>query len=138
MGSWAEEMIIREVQEKSKIKQEKIALQNKIVREKKQEVNTSAMRLFLCRHIDNEWFWKFIAYAYFVCRTLGLLILISIIIFGRSGTVRFMFIYIAVAILNLIFYKYISKKRLGAISKKTYSLTPPNGLEPKIPLLNDS
>ena len=112
MGDWIERMIIREVQEEGRIKQEKIALENKLAEKKRQEANKSVLRFFTGRHIDKEWFWKFIAYAYFVCRTLGLLLLISIIIFGKSNTVRFTFIYIAIAILNLIFYKYVLKKKI--------------------------
>ena len=110
MGSWAERMIVREVQEERRIKQEKVALQNKIDREKKHEANISAMRLFLNRHINNEWFWNLIAYTYFVCKTLGLLLLIDVFIFRRPTIVLFALIFLCFYLLNLKLSKLYLKK----------------------------
>ena len=112
MGELAEKMIAEETHKEGEIKQDKIELQSEKTQEKKQETNKLILRYFSGKNIDTEWFWEFIAYTYFICRTLGLLILISVIIFGISNTVRFIFIYIAVAILNLIFYKYVLKKKI--------------------------
>lgn len=111
MGSWAERMIVIEVQEESRIREENIALQNKITREKKQEANVSAMRLFLHRHINNEWFWKFIAYTYFVCKTLGLLILVDVFIFRRPTIMLLGLIFLCCYGLNRKLYKlYLIQK----------------------------
>lgn len=111
MGSWTEIIIVKEVQEESRIKQEKIALQNKIAQEKQHETNISAMSLFLGRHINYEWLWNLIAFGYFVCKTLGLLILIDVFIFGRPTIVLFAFILLCFSYLNLKFYKLHLGKR---------------------------
>ncbi len=111
MGSLAEKIIAREVQEENRIQQEKVALQNKITQEKKQEANISAMRLFLDRYINNDWFWKFIAYTYFVCKTLGLFILLDVFIFRRPTVILFALILLCCYYLNLKLYKlYLRKK----------------------------
>lgn len=112
MGSWAERMIVKEVQEESRIKQEENALRNKIAQEKMHESNVLALRLFSSyRHIDKEWFWNFIAYTYFICKTLGLLILIDLFIFRRPNTTLFIFIFLSCYYFNLKLYKYISGKK---------------------------
>lgn len=112
MSNWAEIIIVKEVQKESKIKQEKIALQNKIAQEKKHEANTSAMQHFLNRYIDNEWFWKLIAYGYFVGKTLGLFILIDVFIFGRPTMILFAFTFLCFSYLDLKLYKLYLGKRL--------------------------
>ena len=117
MGSFAERMIVQEVQEESRIKQERIALQNKIAQEKLHEVSTSALRLFSSyRNFDKEWFWNFIAYTYFICKTLGLLILVDIFIFKKPIATLFIFIYLFCYYFNLKLYKAYFKKR----SKKIF------------------
>lgn len=108
MGSWAERMIAQEVAEKSIIRQEETALQNKIAQEKKHKANTLAMRLFHVRHIDSESFFRFIAYAYFVCKTLGLLLLIGLLFLGKLHTILFILIFLGCYILNL---KFCSRRR---------------------------
>lgn len=105
MGSWAEGMIVKIVQEESRIKEEEIKLQEEKSQKKKQEASTLAMRLFLSRHIDLEWFWKFIAYTYFVCKTLALFILIDTFIFGKPFLTLFIFIFLCCYYLNLKLYK---------------------------------
>lgn len=111
MGDWAERMVIKELQEENRVKQEKTALQNKIAREKKQETKISALRLFPYRHIDNEGFWKFVAYTYFVCRTLGLLILLSLLIFGELNAILVAFIFLCCCYFNLKLYKFHPGKK---------------------------
>lgn len=111
MDSWAERMIVIEVQEESRIREDQIALQNKIAQEKKHETNISAMRLFLGRHINYEWLWNLIAFGYFVCKTLGLLILIDVFIFGRPTIILFAFILLCFSYLNLKLYKLHLGKR---------------------------
>lgn len=111
MGSLAERMIVQEVQEKSRIKQERITLQNKIAQEKTHEASISALRLFLSTRMDNESFWKFIAYTYFISKTLGLLILIDLLIFGRLNTVLLIFIFLCCYYFNQKLYKYISRNK---------------------------
>ncbi len=106
MGDWAERMIINELQEEIRIKQEKVTLQNGVVREKKQKGNALISRLFPKMHIDNEWLWKFVAYTYFICRTLGLLILLSLLIFGRLNTILIAFIFLCCCYFNLKLYKF--------------------------------
>jgi hypothetical protein len=108
MGRLAEKMIAEEMQEKSRVKQEGIVLQNKIIREKKHETGVSAMHLFFNIKADNEWFWKLIAYTYFTCKTLGLLVLIGFLFFGRINTALFALIFIYCCYLNLKLYRYIS------------------------------
>lgn len=111
MDSWAERMIAIEVQEESRIRKDQIALQNKIAQEKQHETNISAMRLFLGRHINYEWLWNLIAFGYFVCKTLGLLILIDVIIFGRPTIILFAFILLCFYYLDLKLYKLHLGKR---------------------------
>lgn len=101
MSSWAEIMIVRDVQ--------KATLQDKINQEKKQEANVSAMHVFLNRYIDNEWFWKFIAYTYFVCKTLGLLLLIDVFIFGRPTMMLLAFVFLCCCYINQKLYKLCLK-----------------------------
>lgn len=110
MASWAEIMIVKEVQRESRIKQENVALQNKIAQEKKHEANISAMQLFLNRYIDKEWLWKLIAYTYFASKTLGLLILVDVFIFGRPTMMLFAFIFLCCSYLNLKLYKLYLRK----------------------------
>src|SRR3989338_7094227 len=106
MGSLAERMIVQEVQEESRIKQAKITLRNKIAKEKIHEDSISALRLFSSyRNIDKEWFWNFIAYTYFICKTLGLLILIDLFIFKKPIATLFIFVYLFCYYFNLKLYK---------------------------------
>lgn len=105
MGNWAERIIVRQVQEESRIKQEKIALQNKIFQEKKQEANVLTLRLFPYRYINYERFWNFIAYTYFIGKTLGLIILIGLLFFGRLNTILFTLIFLCFCYFNLKLYK---------------------------------
>ena len=112
MGELAERIILKEVREESRIKQEEIALRNKIAQEKIHETNILALRLFSSYgYVDKEWFWNFIAYTYFTCRTLGLLILINLFIFGRTNTILFTSIFLYFCYLNLKLYRYISRKK---------------------------
>ena len=123
MRSWAEKMIVREVQEESRIEQEKVSLRNKIFQEKKQEANISAMRLFLNRHINNEWFWNFIAYTYFVCKTLGLLLLIDVLIFRRPTMMLFALVFLCFYFLNIKLYKLYPNLLRGLDNVRTYFVT---------------
>lgn len=116
MGSLAERMILRELQEKNRIKQEEILLQNKIAKEKEHKVNVP-LRLFSHIRIENEWFWKVVAYTYFACKTLGLFILIDIFIFKRPNTTLFLFIFLCCYYFNLRLNKYILKKKIKGVSK---------------------
>lgn len=110
MGSWAEIMIVKEVQKENRIKQQKVVLQKKIAQEKKQKASISAMRLLVNVYIDDEWFWRFIAYTYFVCKTLGLLILIDVFIFRRPTIILFAFIFLYCYYLNPKLYKLSLRK----------------------------
>lgn len=111
MGDWAERMIIEGLQEESKIRQERIALRNKIAQEKIRKANTLVLSLFPYRNIYGEWFWNFIAYTYFICKTLGLFILIDLFIFGGKNIILLIFILLGCFYLNLKLYKYISGKK---------------------------
>lgn len=111
MGSWAERMIVQEVQEKSRTKQKETALQDKKSQEKIHQASTLAMRLFHIRNIDSERFWGFVAYTYFICKTLGLVILMGLLFLGRFKTILFASIFLCCCVFNLKFYKYISKKK---------------------------
>ena len=112
MGRLAERMIVQEVQEKSRIKQERITLRNKIAQEKIHEDSISALRLFSSyRNIDKEWFWNFIAYTYFICKTLGLLILIDLFIFNKPIAILFIFTCLSCYYLNLKLYKAYFRKK---------------------------
>lgn len=114
MGSFAERMIVQEVQKESRIKQEKVMLRNKIAQEKLHEANTSALRLFYYyRNFDKEWFWNFIAYTYFICKTLGLLILIDLIIFKKPSATLFISICLFCYYFSLKLYKsyFINKDK---------------------------
>lgn len=117
MGSWAEKMIVQEVQEKSRTNQKETAFQDKMSQEKIHKASTLAMRLFHIRHIDSEWFWRFIAYTYFICKTLGLLILIGLLFLGRFKTILFTSIFLCCCVFNLKIYKYISRRKpkVGAV-----------------------
>ncbi|MDP2585730.1 MAG: hypothetical protein Q8P29_02510 [Candidatus Levybacteria bacterium] len=113
MGNWAEGMIVKEVQKASKIKQEEIALQDKINQEKQHEKSILALRLFSSyRYIESERFWSFLAYAYFVCKTIGLLFLIGLLFFGKLHTIFFIIIFLCCYYINLKFYKYISRRKI--------------------------
>ena len=114
MGSLAERMIAQEVQEESRLKQERIKRLNKIAQEKIHKDSISALRLFSSyRNIDKEWFWNFIAYTYFICKTLGLLILIDFFIFKKPITTLFIFIYFFCLYFNTKLYRvYFRKKDL--------------------------
>lgn len=112
MGRLAERMIVKEVQEESRIKQEKITLQNKIAQEKIHEASISALRLFSSyRDIDKEWYWNFIAYTYFICKTLGLLILIDLLIFKKPIATLFIFILLFCYYFNIKIYKAYCRKK---------------------------
>ena len=111
MDSLAERMIAKQVQEESIIKQEKNELQDKINKEKMHAAGTSTMRLFHLKHIDSELFWRFIAYAYFICKTLGLLILISLLIFGKLSTALFILILLSCYFLGLKLFKHTPWKK---------------------------
>lgn len=111
MGELAERIVLKDLQEERRIRQEEVALQNQIAQENRQEVS---VLLVPYRNIYNEWFWKFISYTYFICRTLGLLILIDIFIFGRPHAILFIFILLYCCYLNLKLYRYISRKNTKA------------------------
>ena len=112
MGSFAERMIVQEVQEESRLKQERIKQLNKIAREKIHEDSISALRLFSSyRNFDKEWFWNFIAYTYFICKTLGLLILIDFFIFKKPIATLFIFIYLFCYYFNIKLYKAYFRKK---------------------------
>ena len=112
MGRLAEIMIAQEIQEESRIKQERIFLQNKIAQEKIHEASISALRLFSSyRDFDKEWFWNFIAYTYFICKTLGLLILVDIFIFKKPIATLFTFVYLFCYYFNLKLYKAYFRKK---------------------------
>ena len=111
MGSLAERMIAQEVQEESRLKQERIERFNKISQEKIHEASISALRLFSSYgNIDKEWFWSFIAYTYFICKTLGLLILIDFFIFKKPIITLFIFI--------CLFCLYFNSKLYGVYFRK--------------------
>jgi hypothetical protein len=112
MNSWAERMIVKEVQEADRIKQNEIALQKITVQEKMQEIDISNLRLFSYDEIDYEWFWRFIAYAYFICRTLGLSILIDFYIFRKPDITLFLLILSCCCYFNLKLIKYISSSAI--------------------------
>lgn len=113
MRSWAERMIVNEMQEESIVKDEKNALQEKIEKDKKHEASILALRLFSSyRHIESERIWTIVAYTYFVCKTLGLFILIDLLFFGNLNAMWFLLIFVGCYILNRKVYKYISKKKI--------------------------
>jgi hypothetical protein len=109
MGNLAERMIVKQMQEKSIII--KNQLQGKIDKGKMREASTSAMYFFHFGHIDSELFWRFIAYAYFICKTLGLLILISLLVFGRLNTILLILIFLSCYFLGLRLFKYSPWKK---------------------------
>ena len=119
MGILAERMIVKEVQKESIKKEEGIVLQDKIAQEKKHEASILALRLFSSyRHVKSEQFWSIIAYTYFICKTLGLLLLIGLLFLGKLHTVLFIVIFICCYIINLRVYRYISRKKTKTLSKK--------------------
>lgn len=111
MGKLAERMIVKEVQEKSRMNQEGVVLRNKITQENKQRVNILTLRLFSYKGINNEWFWKFIAYTYFICKTLGLLILVDVFIFNRPNLILFTFIFFCFYYFNRKLYKLYPRRK---------------------------
>jgi len=111
MDNLAERMIAKQVQEESIIKQEKNELQDRINKEKTHEASASTMRLFHFKHVDSELFWRFIAYAYFICKTLGLLILVSLLVFGRLSTALFILILLSCYFLGLKLFRYTPWKK---------------------------
>jgi hypothetical protein len=113
MGSWAERMIVNEVREESKMRHNKIVLQNKAAGGKKQKSDSLDSRFFYYAHVDNEWFWRLIAYAYFVCRTLGLAILIDFYIFKKPDITLFLIILAFCCYFNFKFYKSLEKNGNG-------------------------
>jgi hypothetical protein len=118
MGNLVEIMIAKEVQEESRTNQDKAVLRNKIAREQKHDASTLNLRLFFsCNSVDNEWFWKLVAYAYFICKTLGLSILIDFYIFRRPNITLLLFIFICCYSLNLIFIKYAPKRIKASLAK---------------------
>jgi hypothetical protein len=129
MDNLVEIMIAKNVQEESKIRKEKIVLQSKIAREKIHEANTLDLRLYFSyNNIDNEWFWRLIAYTYFICKTLGLSILIDYYIFKRPNITLFLFIFLCCYSVNLIFFKYVPKRKIKAAILKYLSVLRPRAI----------
>lgn len=113
MGSLAERMIVKEVQKDSIKKEKGVVLQNKIAQEEKHEASILALRLFSSyRHVKSEQFWSIIAYTYFICKTLGLLLLIGLLFLGKLHTILFIIIFLCCYYLNQKFYKYISRRKV--------------------------
>lgn len=115
-------MIVREAQEESRIKQEAVAFQKKLAREKKHEASVSVLRRFSSKaDVDGDWFWAVTSYVYFACRTLALFLLIDMVFFRRPNITLFAAIFGACYYFNKIAYKKISSLVRGRIKVNLFS-----------------